>query len=333
MRLLVLGGTAFLGRAVAGRAVAEGYDVVCAARGVSGQVPPGAALVTVDRDAPDGLAPLAGERFDAVVDVSSRPSQVARAVTALDGRVGHWCYVSSGSVYVDTGAPGQTADTAPTLPPAPPEMDDPKAGVEEYGRCKAACERSVLESGAPALVCRAGLIVGPEDPTDRFTYWPVRLARGGEVLAPGHPDDRVQIVDVRDLAAWLVAGARDGVNGVFDGIAPPMARIDFLTAVAAGVGRPRPELTWVDQAFLEECGIEPWAGPNSLPLWLPLPDYAGFMARDVSATVAAGLPVRDLRDTARDTLDWYRMAGAPPLRGGLAADQESAALAAWHARA
>jgi hypothetical protein len=131
----------------------------------------------------------------------------------------------------------------------------------------------------------------------------------------------------------LVAAARDGVNGVFDGIAPPMARIDFLTAVAAGVGRPRPELTWVDQAFLEERGIEPWAGPNSLPLWLPLPDYAGFMARDVSATVAAGLPVRDLRDTARDTLDWYRMAGASPLRGGLAADQESAALAAWHARA
>jgi nucleoside-diphosphate-sugar epimerase len=333
MRLLVLGGTAFVGRAIASHAVAAGYEVVCAARGVSGPVPPGSTLVTVDRDAPDGLAPLDGQRFDAVVDVSSRPSQVRRAVAALAGRVGHWCYVSSGSVYADTATPDQRVGTAPVLPPAPAEMDDPTAGSEEYGRCKAACERAVLGSGVPVLVCRAGLIVGPEDTSDRFTYWPVRLARGGEVLAPGRPDDAVQLVDVRDLAAWLVGAARDGRAGVFDGIAPPTTRLDLLTRVAAGVGRPEPALTWVDQDFLAAREIRPWSGPRSLPLWLPLPRYAGFMSRDASASVVAWLAARDLRDTARDTLDWYRSAGEPPLSCGLAAREEAEALTAWHSRA
>ena len=332
MRLLILGGTAFVGRAVASRAAAEGHEVVCAARGMSGPVPDGAELVRVDRDAPDGLAPLAGRRFDAAVDVSSRPSQVRRAVAKLTGRVSHWCYVSTVSVYSDAATPGQRAGTAPVLPCAPGDMDDPDADGEAYGRCKAACERAVLDSGAPAFVCRAGLIVGPEDGSDRFTYWPVRLARGGQVLAPGRPDDAVQLVDVRDLAAWLVAAARDGLTGVFDGIAPPTTRLDLLTRVSAGVGRPEPELTWVDQDFLTERGVRPWAGERSLPLWLPLPGYAGFMARDVSASVGAGLAARDLRDTARDTLDWYRSAGEPALRCGLSGPDEAGLLATWHAR-
>jgi 2'-hydroxyisoflavone reductase len=158
----------------------------------------------------------------------------------------------------------------------------------------------------------------------------VRLARGGEVLAPGRPDDAVQLVDVRDLAAWLVSAARDGRAGVFDGIAPPTTRLDLLTRVSAGVGRPEPELTWVDQDFLSGHGVRPWAGERSLPLWLPLPGYAGFMTRDVRATVAAGLPVRDLRDTARDTLDWYRSAGEPALTGGLSGPDEAQLLATWH---
>jgi 2'-hydroxyisoflavone reductase len=328
MRLLVLGGTAFVGRAVASRAVAAGYEVVCAARGRSGPVPVGAALVRVDRDAPDGLAPLDGQRFDAVVDVSSRPSQVRAAVAALAGRVGHWCYVSTASVYADPATPGQRAGSAPMLPAAPAELDDPEAPGDAYGRCKVACEEAVLDGGTPAFVCRAGLIVGPEDASDRFTYWPVRLARGGEVLAPGRPDDAVQLVDVRDLAAWLVSAAGDGRVGVFDGIAPPTTRLDLLTRVSAGVGRPAPELTWVDQDFLTGRGVRPWAGERSLPLWLPLPEYAGFMARDVSASVAAGLAVRDLRDTARDTLDWYRSAGEPALTCGLSGPDEAALLAA-----
>ena len=331
MRLLVLGGTAWVGRVVASRALAAGYQVLCAARGVSGPVPAGATLVRVDRDAPDGLDPLDGQRFDAVVDVSSRPSQVRAAVAALAGRVGHWSYVSTASVYAETAVPAQRADSAPVLPPAPADLDDPTAPGDAYGRCKVACEQAVLDAGVPAFVCRAGLIVGPEDSSDRFTYWPVRLARGGEVLAPGRPDDAVQAVDVRDLAAWLVSAGPDGRIGVFDGIAPPTTRLDLLSRVSAGVGRPDPELTWVDQDFLAERGVRPWAGERSLPLWLPVPEYAGFLARDTSASVAAGLAVRDLRDTARDTLDWYRSAGEPALACGLSGPDEAALLATWHA--
>ncbi len=194
-----------------------------------------------------------------------------------------------------------------------------------------ACEETVLEGGTPAFVCRADLIVGPEDASHRFTYWPVRLARGGKVLAPGRPEDAVQLVDVRDLAARLVSAAGDGRVGVFDGIAPTTTRLDLLTRASAGVGRPEPELTWVDHGFLNDRRVRPWAGERSLPLWLPLPGYAGFMARDVSASVAAGLKVRDLRDTARATLDWYRSAGEPVLTCGLSGPYQAELLAAWHA--
>ncbi|GAA5182933.1 SDR family oxidoreductase [Rugosimonospora acidiphila] len=332
MELLVLGGTAFLGRAVAAHALSAGHRVTCAARGASGDVPPGATLVRVDRDRPDGLAALSGRSFDAVIDVSSRPSHVRRAVEALSGRVARWTYVSSGSAYADTSTPGQRASTAPLLEPAPPELDDPKQGAEAYGRCKVACERAVLDSGVPVFIRRAGLIVGPGDTSDRFTYWPVRLARGGEVLAPGSPDDLVQYVDVRDLAAWLVDGTDAGLSGVYDGVGTPMPRGEFLARISAAVGRPDARLTWVDQEFLAEHEVNPWAGPRSLPLWLPLPEYAGFLTRDVGAALAAGLTTRDLEETASDTLSWYAGSGEPALSSGLTPEEETALLLAWHAR-
>jgi nucleoside-diphosphate-sugar epimerase len=332
MELLVLGGTVFLGRAVVAHALSAGHRVTCAARGVSGDVPAGAELVRIDRDEPDGLAALDGRSFDAVVDVARRPSQVRGAIRALHGRVGHWTFVSSGSAYADAATPGQRAATAAVLEPAPPELDDPTASPEAYGQCKVACERAVLGAGIPAVINRAGLIVGPGDSSDRFTYWPARLARGGEVLAPGSPDDLVQFVDVRDLAAWLVDGAAGGLTGVYDGIGEPMPRGEFLARISAAVGRPEPRLTWVDQEFLVDHEVEPWSGPRSLPLWLPLPAYAGFLTRDVGAALAAGLTVRDLGETARDTLSWYVDEGERTLISGLTPQDESAVLAAWHAR-
>jgi nucleoside-diphosphate-sugar epimerase len=332
MRLLILGGTAFVGRAVATAALAAGHDVTCAARGRSGPVPAGATLIRIDREEADGLAPLAGQRFDAVVDVSSTPSQVRAAVAALRGRVGQWTYVSSGSAYADTVTPGQDAATAPLLEPAPPDMDAPDAGVEEYGRCKVACEQAVQDGGVPAFICRAGLVVGPEDDSDRYTYWPVRLARGGEVLAPGDPADPVQFIDVRDLAAWLVHAAGTGMSGAYDGIGRPMSRLDFLTRTSAGVGRPEPELTWIGQDFLTEQGINPWSGERSLPLWLPLPRYAGFQSRAVESSLTSGLTVRDLEATARDTLAWYAAHGEPTLSCGLSETDESAVLDTWRIR-
>ncbi len=327
MRLLILGGTVFLGRALAAEAVAAGHDVTCAARGRSGQVPPGARLVHVDRGEPGGLRGLDGT-FDAAIDVARQPSQIRAALADLAGRVGHWSFVSSCSVYADAATPGQRADTAPTLPPAPPEEDDPSAGPEAYGRCKVAGEQAVLASGMPALIGRAGLIVGPEDTTDRFTYWVVRLARGGAVLAPGDPDDSVQMIDVRDLAAWHLRSAEKGLTGIYDTIGEPLRRADFLAAVAQGVGT-APELRWVDHDFLRDHQVEPWMGPRALPLYLPLPEYAGFLSRDVTPTLATGLTCRHLADTARDTLAWYNSAGRPKLKTGLDAADEAGVLEAW----
>jgi nucleoside-diphosphate-sugar epimerase len=332
MRLLILGGTVFLGRAVARRALAAGHDVTCAARGLSGEPVGGVRFVAIDRTAADGLAGLDGETFDAVIDVARIPSHVRSAAATLAGRVGHWGYVSTCSVYADNATVGQRAPTAPLLPPAPDGEDlDEATGPEAYGRNKVACERLVTEAiGADRVfLCRAGLIVGPEDGSGRFEYWVRRVARGGEVLAPGRPDDPVQLVDVRDLAAWLVDAAEFGLSGPYDGISAPMPRADFLAGVAEGVAV-QPRFTWVGQEFLAEQGVQPWMGERSLPLWLPLPEYAGFLTRDTSPALDAGLRTRPVSETARDTLAW--LADQPDAVGkcGLTVDDEAKVLRQWH---
>ncbi|MEV4418111.1 NAD-dependent epimerase/dehydratase family protein [Catellatospora sp. NPDC049609] len=327
MRLLVLGGTVFLGRAVAAHALAAGHDVTCVARGVSGDVPAGARLLTADRDAPDGLAALDGP-YDAVIDVARRPSHVRHAVSALRDRVAHWVYVSSCSVYADQATPGQRAATAPLLDPLPLETDD--ATGPNYGPAKVACERALLDAVGPdrVMLCRAGLIVGPDDTTNRFDYWVSRLADGGEILAPGAPDEAVQWIDVRDLAAWLVSAAERRLAGAYDGIGAPVTRAEFYAQVADGVSV-KPQLTWVDQDFLAAEGVAPWMGERSLPMWLPLPEYAGFLSRDVSDALAAGLAPRPLADTARDTLAWLPTAPARKPWAGITRDDEAALLAHW----
>jgi 2'-hydroxyisoflavone reductase len=331
MRVLVLGGTVFLSHAVAEEARDRGHEVTAAARGQSGTVPDGVRLVHLDRDRPDGLAPLTegGSGYDAVVDVTRQPGQARRALALLAERARHWTFVSSGSVYADNSTPNQRVAGSPLVEPHP----DDDSSMESYGPRKVACEEAVrAAAGDRAMICRAGLIVGPGDVNDRFGYWPLRLARGGEVLAPGSPGDPVQVIDVRDLAAWIVRAAEDGVAGTFDGVGPVMTRADFLARIAAGVGV-EPRLTWVDQAFVVGQGVEPWMGPRSLPLWLPLPEYAGFMTRDDSPSVAAGLVTRDLADTARDTLAWERSVdGSHKLIAGLTAEEEAELLRAWHAR-
>ena len=323
MRLLILGGTQFLGRAIAAHACAAGHDVTCAARGVTGAAPQGARFVRVDRDIPDGLVPLVGETFDAVVDVSRHPGQVRRAVAALKPRAAHWTFVSTVSVYADNRTPGQRADIAPLRPPTAPKIE--RSTEDIYGAAKVACEQA---TGANAFICRAGLIAGPEDPTGRFTSWPVRLARGGDVLVPGTPDHAVQLIDVRDLAQWIVRAAETCLTGIFDAVGPSITRGEFLAQCAAAVGSSC-TFTWADRPFLERHDIRRWSGPRSLPLWVPLPDFAGFNTRDTSPACAAGLTVRPLAQTARDTLAWARSVGG--MVTGLTADEESEALKAWHA--
>ncbi len=332
MRVLVLGGTVFLSRTIAEVARDAGHEVTCVSRGMSGNPPEGVEFVAADRDAPDGLAELAGSAFDAVVDVERQsPSRVTRALEALGERAGHWTYVSSGSVYTDSATTGQDVAGSPveTAPPEGSDEEDP----ELYGPFKAACEAAVTERvGDRAFICRAGLIVGPRDTSDRFGYWPARLARGGEVLVPGAPEDLVQYIDVRDLAEWIVSAAEQGIVGTFDGVAAAQPWGEVLGDMVTAVGGPEVSLTWVPTEWLTEKLVAPWAGPDSLPLWLPLPEYAGFMSRDVSASVAAGLRTRGTAEIATAALEWERVLGLErDRRSGITPEREAELLAAWHA--
>lgn len=316
MRLLVLGGTRFLSREIATRAVARGWEVTCACRGESGTVPDGATHLRWDRgdDAPDDLS---DGGWDAVVDVARLPSHVRRAVAAVPDA--HWVFVSTVNVYADNGSPAME----PLVEPVTEDVDlatDPEA----YGAMKVACESIVRAGAASSMVVRPGLIAGPGDPTGRFGYWPARLARGGEVLAPGTPDDVVQVIDVRDLAEWVLDACEARTTGVYDAVGTPMALGDLLAQVAAGVGAPAPLLTWIDGSFLEDQGVEHWAGDGSVPLWLPRPDHDGMMSHDPGPAVAAGLRLRPVGDTARDSLGGEVH--------GISAEREAEVLAAWSSR-
>jgi nucleoside-diphosphate-sugar epimerase len=321
MRLLILGGTQFLGQAVAARACALGHHVTCAARGLAGSAPSDAHFVTIDRDRTDGLASLAGTQFDAAVDVSRHPGQVRRAYAALAEQVGHWTFVSTTSVYADSVTRGQTATSGPLLPPTKSDVDH--SGPQTYGAAKVACEEVF---GRNAFICRPGLIVGPGDPTGRFTYWAVRLARGGEMLVPDRPDDPLQYIDVRDLAAWIVRAAEGGLTGRFAALSPSRTRLSFLEQGAAALGTVCRH-TWVSMAFLEEHGVRTGSGPRSLPY--PIPDTDAEGTRDITGSLAAGLMVKPLAETLHDTLSWLRASGGPV--AGLTAKEETALLAAWHA--
>jgi 2'-hydroxyisoflavone reductase len=323
MRLLVLGGTAFLSRAVAADAVARGHDVTCAARGRSGTVPEGATLARLDRSDPDWSS-LEGE-WDAVLDVTSTPSWAAAALTALGERAPYWIYVSSISAYAEH-TPHGTPETLPLLEPHPTDAaeDDPAS----YGARKVACEQLVQRHAAAHWVVRPGLIVGPGDPTGRFSYWPDRLAGGGEVLAPDSPDRDVQLIDVRDLAAWLVTGAEQRLTGVHDATGWVTSLGETLEEIGRGVGADV-ELHWAHPGFLRRHQVLPWSGPRSLPLWLP-EEMSGLLRHDVGAAFRAGLTTRPLAETAADTLAWLRTEAGRGGVTGLTRAEEQDLLDDWH---
>ena len=320
MRLLVLGGTRFLSREVATEAVRRGHEVTCACRGTS-PVPAGAEHLAFDRETeqPDRVLTAT---YDAVVDVARRPSWVSTAVGAVPDA--HWVFVSSISVYADHATPGGGPGRLPLLEPVP-EDRDLETEPEAYGGMKVACEQAVQDGAASCTVVRPGLIVGPGDPTGRFSYWVERLADGGTVLAPGSPSDPVQVVDVRDLAAWLVTCAEQRRTGVLDAIGPVVPRAAMLERVAAGVGV-RPELRWVSSERLVALGVAEWAGPRSLPVWLASGDHAGMLAHDPEPAASAGLVHRPLPETAADTLAWLR-ATQDTTRTGLTRAEEAEVLA------
>ncbi|MFB9314361.1 NAD-dependent epimerase/dehydratase family protein [Nocardioides plantarum] len=311
MRLLVLGGTVFLSREVAAEAVARGHEVVCACRGESGSVPDGAELVRWDRGAGQPVpVDEIGADVDAVVDVARLPSWVRAGVAAYPQA--HWVLVSTINVYAETDVVSDRLVEAA-------HTDE---GPEQYGAMKVGCEEAVTAGAASSTLVRPGLIVGPGDPSGRFTYWPERLAEGGEVLAGGDPADVVQVIDVRDLAAWIVTLAERRTPGTFDGVGPAQPVGDLLASIGSA------DLTWVPSAFLVEHDVEPWSGEKALPLWLPRPEYDGMLARDVRPSLDAGLVVRPLADTARDVLDWLRIEPDAP-RTGLTREHERSVLEAW----
>lgn len=329
MRLLILGGTAWLGREVARSAIDAGHDVTCLARGSAGAVAEGATLVVADRDDPGAYDEVAGEEWDAVVDVARQPGHVRRAVAALVDRAGHFVFVSSCSVYADHSVPG--ADESAELLPA--LEGDVMETMETYGEAKVACESAVVEGfGAQcSALLRAGLIVGRGDGSDRAGYWPMRFAHpagdDGAVLVPDAPDLGMQLIDVRDLAEWTVSVAAARLPGAFNATGPAQPLADVLNAARSVAGHSGP-LVPATQEWLQQHEVGFWSGPRSLPLWLPLPEYAGFGTRDTSSAIAAGLRTRPLADTFGDALAWEEELGVDRDRtAGLSPAEERELLA------
>jgi 2'-hydroxyisoflavone reductase len=305
MRLLVLGGTAWLGRYIATTAVERGHRVTSLARGESGAAPPGAGFTRADRDGTGAYREVAREEWDVVIDVSRQPGQVRRATAALAGRAGSFVFVSSTNVYADHATPGAGEDAA-LLPALAGEV---MASMDTYGQAKVACEQHVLGGFGPdrSLIARAGLIGGPGDTFDRTGYWPVRFRRpaagDGSVLVPDVPGLATQVIDVRDLAAWLVDAGEHRLSGVFNVVGETIPLPAHLALAREVAGHTGPVVA-AGQDWLIARDVQPWMGERSLPLWLPMPEYAGFSSRDGSAAKAAGLTTRPLAETLADTLAW-----------------------------
>ncbi|HEY8646677.1 MAG TPA: NAD-dependent epimerase/dehydratase family protein [Gaiellaceae bacterium] len=319
MRILILGGTQFLGRHVVDAALDRGHQITMFNRGQTRpELFPDVEKLRGDRDGE--LAALAGRDFDAVVDTSGYvPRIVSETIDAL-GEVGHYTFVSSISVYADLSTP--PTETSPLA-----ELKEPtEEWREAYGELKVLCENVVRERFPNAFIPRPGLIVGPWDTTGRFTYWPTRLAAGGRVLAPLPQDADTQVIDVRDLADWIVRAAEDGVGGTYNAVGRVTTRANVL-ATCRRVAGTDAELVWVDPEFLNAQEVGEWM---ELPLWLYDEGYRGMMSVDPSPAFAAGLQTRPLEETARDTLEWVRRGEAPSdPPAGLDRAKEQAVLDAW----
>ena len=321
MELLLLGGTAFLGRQIALAALADGHSVTCLARG-SAPAPAGVPVVPGDRDDDEALAPLAGRRWDAVVDLTSQPGRVRRALRDLDA--GHWVLVSTANVYEGSAEVDRDED-APLVPAL---EGDAMTGPEDYGRAKVACEQLYAGSGATATLVRSGLIGGDGDTSGRSGYWPWRFAHpvgeGGQVAVPDDPDFPCAVVDVRDLAAFVVTAARERLDGPYNVTGPttPLSRFLAAAAQVAGTGaRPHP----IPPARLAELGVNPWMGPRSMPLWIDEPAMRGFATMDTARARADGLTTRPLAETLQAALDYERTRQERPT--GLTDEEEREVLA------
>ncbi|RFA11151.1 reductase [Subtercola boreus] len=315
-RILILGGTGWLGQEIAREAVATRAEVVCLARGISGAVPEGAVLIRADRGIPGAYDQLDGD-WDDVIELSHDLELVESALEALAVRARHWTLVSTVSVYARNDE--QDADESA-------ELVEPLAGGD-YGAAKVAAEGATARwTSDRLLIVRPGLIAGPGDPSDRFGYWPARLARGGNVLAPTTAGRSVQVIDVTDLAHFIVQAGHNQFAGTVNAVGDQHPMESFFTTVADVAGFDG-DIHHADDEWLGEHDVKFWAGPRSLPLWLPLSD-AAFAGRSNAAFRAAGGVLRSLRDTVSRTLQDEIARGMDrQRRSGLTPHEESDLLA------
>jgi 2'-hydroxyisoflavone reductase len=319
VRILVLGGTRFAGRAIVAAALGRGDAVTLFNRGKSNPgLFPGVETVIGDRTA--DLSPLDGREFDAVVDVACYDPKTAQvSAEALRDRTGRYVFVSTVSVYASAATTEAQLEDAP-LAELRPDVTDP---MENYGANKALCEAVIREAfGARALIGRPGLITGPHDPTDRFPYWPRRIARGGRALAPGDAGDLTQVIDVRDLAAFFLDAIHRGRGGVYNLTGAPRP-FGILLDLCRTATYSDAELTWIPADRLVAAGVDPGMG---IPLWVGEAGYEAFNDVDSSRAVGAGLACRAITETIRDTLAWDLGRGGPE-REGLDPAEEARLLA------
>jgi 2'-hydroxyisoflavone reductase len=337
MKLLILGGTGFIGPWQVRYAVERGHEVTIFNRGRSAPgMFKGVEELTGDRAA-NQLDALKGRRWDAVIDNSASradaPDWVRHSAGLLKDAADQYLFISTRSVFADLSrVPGTVNAPLLTLENTP---NWTRGKPYPYGLSKALAEAEAGAAFGPrTTIVRPGLIVGPGDDTDRFTYWPVRIERGGEILAPGDPDaDRVQVIDVRDLCEWAVRLCENRTYGTFMALGPERGRsmAEFLYGIAAVTTAPL-TWTWVPREFLEQHRIRPYV---EMPVWRPpTPGFEGFARFDLTREVAAGLTFRTLADTAAATLAFHhaRPAAEQRLKAGATADQEAAVLKAWHLR-
>jgi 2'-hydroxyisoflavone reductase len=326
VKLLVIGGTRFFGRAAVERAVERGHEVTVLHRG--GSEPDGFADVEhLHADRTASLEPLSGRSWDAVLDTwAFVPREVRELAEAVGDRVGHYTFVSSLSVHPEDLPVGATEDT-PVHPPPYPETEE--VTDETYGPLKVASELQARDSFADrALVIRPGYIVGPNDPTDRFTWWVRRAASGGRMLAAGPPDAAIQGIDARDLGAFVVERIEAGDTSTYGVVGPSEpATFGGVVETSRDVGGATTEVVWADPSFVQELPErETW-----FPMWHP--HLPGFHAYDASRAAAAGLRVRPFAETIADTLAWDRERGLPSLAVGLPPEREADLLETWDRRA
>ena len=323
MKLLVLGGTKFLGRATVEAALARGHEVTLFNRGqTNADLFPEIEKLRGDREL--DLSELTGRTWDAVVDPSGYvPSVVRASAEKLADSVGFYLFVSSLSVYADRSKPMVEGDAVEKLGDMPDDrlLED----FSNYGALKALAERTVTEMFPESHAnVRPGLIVGPHDPTGRFTYWPHRVARGGEVAAPAPPEERVQFIDVRDLANWIVGLCERGGSGELNAVNEGVSWSDLLET-CRDVSSSDASFVWIDGQFLLEQGIEQWMG---LPLWIEDEADKGLHRADISRATETGLTHRPLAETVSATLELAETTEA----AGLSPEREGALLEAWAAR-